>query len=71
MKDLDPGTQAVLDQIVATLRDLYDKHLIDLHDLKIKQAVAMTGNLLMDAKTTSDGVFHWTLRGLIQLLEAP
>jgi hypothetical protein len=71
MKDLDPGTQAVLDQIVATLRDLYDKHLIDLHDPKIKQAVAMTGNLLMDAKTTSDGVFHWTLRGLIQLLEAP
>ena len=71
MKELEPGKQATLDQISSTLRDLYDKHLIDLHDVKIKQAVVMTANLLMDAKITSDGVFHWTLRGLIQLMEAP
>ena len=71
MKELEPGVQATLDQISSTLRDLYDKHLIDLHDVKIKQAIVMTANLLMDAKTTSDGVFHWTVRGLIQLMEAP
>jgi hypothetical protein len=71
MKELEPGVQATLDQISSSLRDLYDKHLIDLHDDKIRVAIVMTANLLMDAKITSDGVFHWTLRGLIQLMEAP
>lgn len=71
MKELEPHTQATLDQISSTLRDLYDKHLVDLHDDKIRMAVVMTANLLMDAKMAGDGVFHWTLRGLIQLLEAP
>ena len=71
MKELEPGVQATLDQISSTLRDLYDKHLIDIHDDKIRVAIVMTANLLMDAKISSDGVFHRTLRGLIELMEAP